>query len=109
MRQYFYRVNSCTVSDSSDPDCICWHDEGTGPLGKMSQFASSWRNKVDRKAVSAMEAAISAAVESERNRCVSIIENYQIPVGNSVAGEKAREMTLNALRNIRDEILEGPE
>ena len=29
--QYFYRENSCPANESGDPDCICWHDEGTGP------------------------------------------------------------------------------
>jgi hypothetical protein len=42
--------------------------------------------------------------QNERNRCVQIIENYQIPVGNSSAGEIACEMTYAALKEIRDQI-----
>jgi len=42
--------------------------------------------------------------QNERNRCVQIIENYQIPVGNSAAGEIACEMTYSALKEIRDQI-----
>ena len=43
---------------------------------------------------------------AERNRCISIIENYQIHVGASTAGEIACAMTYSALRDIRDEIKE---
>jgi uncharacterized protein YukE len=43
-------------------------------------------------------------VAAEQNRCINIIENYQIPVGNSSAGEIACEMTYAALRDIRDQI-----
>lgn len=47
---------------------------------------------------------VTAAVKEERNRCISIIENYKIHVGASTAGEIACEMTYEALRQIRDEI-----
>ena len=40
----------------------------------------------------------------ERDACVKAIEEYQIPIGNSPAGELAAEYTLNALKDIRDEI-----
>jgi len=42
--------------------------------------------------------------QNERSRCVKIIENYQIPVGGSAAGEIACEMTYAALKEIRDQI-----
>ena len=29
--QYFYKSNKCKAEGASDSDCICWHDEGTGP------------------------------------------------------------------------------
>jgi hypothetical protein len=29
--QYYYRVNDCEASDFASPDCVCWHNEGTGP------------------------------------------------------------------------------
>jgi hypothetical protein len=38
--------------------------------------------------------------------CVSKIEMYPIPVGNSAAGEIACELTYAALREIRDDIKE---
>ena len=31
-RQYYYKVNSCPASSPYDVGCVCWHDEGTGPL-----------------------------------------------------------------------------
>lgn len=33
VRQYYYRVDACKAHYAKDADCICWHDEGTGPLG----------------------------------------------------------------------------
>ncbi len=36
---------------------------------------------------------------------IHIIEAYQVPVGNSAAGEMAAEWTMAALREIRDEIV----
>jgi hypothetical protein len=46
-------------------------------------------------------AAFSAA---ERKACVKILEAYQIPIGNSSAGELAAEWTYEALDSIRAEI-----
>lgn len=37
-------------------------------------------------------------------RCLEIVERYQVPIGNSAAGELAREWTMEALRQIREEI-----
>ena len=47
---------------------------------------------------------IDQAVEAEREECIKIIEAYQIPVGNSPAGEMARDWTYDALKEIRDQI-----
>jgi len=49
-------------------------------------------------------AALVAA--AEREACVKIIEAYQIPVGNSSAGELAADWTYDALYSIRAEIRE---
>lgn len=38
--------------------------------------------------------------------CIDKIETYQIPVGNSTAGEMACEWTYDALKEIRDDIKE---
>lgn len=43
-RQYYYKVDGCRASVANDEDCICWHDEGTGPHPKAgNEF--SWRDK----------------------------------------------------------------
>ena len=47
-------------------------------------------------------AALVAA--AEREACMKIIKAYQIPIGNSPAGEMARDWTVDALKYIRDEI-----
>ena len=40
-------------------------------------------------------------------QAIKILESYEIPVGNSAAGEMACELTYNYLKEIRDEILSG--
>jgi len=42
-RQYFYRNNGCQAISADDPDCICWRDEGTGPLKDYTP--KDWRIK----------------------------------------------------------------
>lgn len=43
-RQYYYKVNGCPAAGANDGDCICWHDEGTGPHPRAgNEFA--WRDK----------------------------------------------------------------
>ena len=29
--QYYYRQDGCVADKATNADCICWHDEGTGP------------------------------------------------------------------------------
>lgn len=29
--QYYYKQDGCKADSATDKDCICWHDEGTGP------------------------------------------------------------------------------
>lgn len=55
----------------------------------------------DVQALTAWHAAVIAA---ERERCIQIVETYQVPVGNSAAGEMAAEWTMDALREVRDAI-----
>ena len=50
---------------------------------------------------------LAAAVAQERERCIGIIESHHIPVGNSAAGEMAREWTYDALKTIRAAIRAG--
>lgn len=38
--------------------------------------------------------------------CIRSIEEYRVPVGNSVSGELACEWTMSSLRDLRDEIEE---
>lgn len=37
-------------------------------------------------------------------RCIEIVETHKVPVGNSAAGEMAAEWTMDALREIRDDM-----
>ena len=46
------------------------------------------------------EAALKAAVAAEREAIAQMISHYQVPVGNSSAGEMACEWTMDALSYI---------
>lgn len=42
-RQYYYLIRDCPAKDAKDPGCICWHDEGAGPVPTMSPGLLEWR------------------------------------------------------------------
>ena len=46
----------------------------------------------------------TTARADEREECLKIIDNYEIPVGNSRAGEISCAMTYGALKDIHDAI-----
>jgi PIN domain nuclease of toxin-antitoxin system len=71
---------------------------------RMAREADLWLTSPERIAAVERFAAIVAA--KEREACVSIVEVYEIPVGNSAAGEIACEMTYGALKEIRESIRE---
>ncbi|SDH11604.1 hypothetical protein SAMN05216466_107155 [Paraburkholderia phenazinium] len=54
--------------------------------------------------VNAHWAVWRAAEASAIERCLKIVETYEVSVGNSAAGEIACEMTMANLREIRDEM-----
>ena len=48
--QYYYRVDECKADSPFGADCLCWHDEGTGPLpdvqhADQDQMKKVWRVK----------------------------------------------------------------
>lgn len=47
--QYYYKVNSCHAINNSDCNCICWHDDGTGPysdaVANVEDTDFEWREK----------------------------------------------------------------
>lgn len=49
IREYYHKVNDCRVVISSDPHCVCWHAEGTGPFPEalpehsLNQLRLVWR------------------------------------------------------------------
>ncbi len=44
-RQYYYSNEDCTACSMDDPNCICWHDEGTGPLANDPASVMTWRDR----------------------------------------------------------------
>lgn len=53
MNQYYYKNNWCEAANAHAPDCICWHDEGTGPFSKETCESNTsnrqWRIKPEIK------------------------------------------------------------
>lgn len=45
IRQYYYKVAGCRAISPESLDCICWHDEGTGPLADGNPEPEHWRDK----------------------------------------------------------------
>ncbi len=47
--EYYYRQTECKAKDARKPDCICWHDEGTGPYKNEKHddenTVMEWREK----------------------------------------------------------------
>jgi hypothetical protein len=48
-RQYYYKVNNCIATSPDSDQCICWHNEGEGPLPDDS--ATHWRTDNPQPAV----------------------------------------------------------
>ena len=42
-RQYYYKALGCNAADANDPCCICWYDEGTGPMAGEEDSIKTWR------------------------------------------------------------------
>ena len=42
-RQYYYRMDNCPASEPTDENCICWHDEGAGPIVPLDPVLCGWR------------------------------------------------------------------
>lgn len=49
MKQYYYKVASCSAVNADAPNCICWHDEETGPLKDAPTFIVRWRNRMTQQ------------------------------------------------------------
>lgn len=47
--QYYYKNSACRADTPFESTCICWHDEGTGPLPnehrKLSRNTIQWRKR----------------------------------------------------------------
>lgn len=58
-KQYYWALRECPAKSSDDPNCICWHDEGTGPepASKFKWGDGYWRDKPE---TSTVEQAIRA-------------------------------------------------
>ena len=73
---------------------VMWADESWKPEGAIVDWSSDYDNELAKFA------------ELIVKECVEKIETYQIPVGNSAAGEMACEWTYASLKELRDDIKE---
>jgi hypothetical protein len=62
-------------------------------------------NQIDDESIK-LETFAKLIIKECVKECVKSIEQHEIPVGNSAAGELACEWTYNALKEIRNEIKE---
>jgi hypothetical protein len=78
--------------------------DGIAPLPKPDLLADCAQGFVEGWTASKVRAYAAQQVAAERERCARIVESYRVPVGNSPAGELAAQWTMDALREIRDQI-----
>ena len=83
-------VSAMSTELGHDPERALW-----GAMGCIAD---------DEACLTMLRAHVAASVAAERERCIRIVETYQVPVGNSAAGEMDAEWTMQALREVRDEI-----
>lgn len=73
----------------------------------MLDFFSALESMLAAPTPPAVPPVPEPAAAVERQRCLSIIRAYEVPVGNSAAGELAAEWTMDALREVCGEIERG--
>lgn len=70
-KQYYYGVTGCQAPSADSPNCICWHDEGTGPRPYVRYDTNNspprWRDKpnlpVEAEAVEGLVKRLKVARE----------------------------------------------
>ena len=74
-QQYYYRVTGCTADKTTAPNCICWHDKGTGPFPEHKEGIEvggvlvSWRVKPTSSTQEPSVGQIMEAVKSYGSVC----------------------------------------
>lgn len=49
-KQYYWQTTECQATSQQEKCCICWYDQGTGPMGELSQKSPNlftWREKIE--------------------------------------------------------------
>ncbi len=80
-------------------------------VGLTIQQIESWAEDMEEKYKDAADEEIALALCTRAyneglRKSIEIIESYRVSVGNSPAGERAAEWTMENLREIREEIRE---
>ena len=99
-RQYYYRTSGCQALDSKDPQCTCWHDQGTGPFSDIKEGDTwrigtpfAWRDKPEQKLT--FEEVVGMFGNTLPLEALSIITNAP---GDMPVSEVRNELTAMALR-----------
>ena len=90
---------------TTDTEDLLWRRFNEWFRARRPDYPSEW--EAYQAGHAAAKAETAAAVAQEMERCIGIIESHHIPVGNSAAGEMAREWTYDALKTIRAAIRAG--
>lgn len=70
--QYYYKTNKCKAKLHSDPDCVCWHDMGTGPLPNLDNQAPKRKKPA---LLIARQTAYLAALSDAAHGCTETLDD----------------------------------
>lgn len=95
---FFQDVRKGALESPKPPEPLPLSDRESGAMqGEAAYFATD------------MRAFYCQAVLAERARCLALLDNHPVPLGNSAAGEMACDLAMDALRELRDQIARGDE
>jgi hypothetical protein len=68
--QYYYKTNDCKALHATDAECICWHDEGTGPFPghRIGVHTCHWRDKPEANKMVSDTPRTDAAIWNSQDR-----------------------------------------
>ncbi|CAH1655022.1 hypothetical protein CHELA1G11_10878 [Hyphomicrobiales bacterium] len=85
VRQYYYQVSGCEADSTTHPNCICWHDKGTGPYKDMAEgdrpynAKFTWRDKPQTTSSVAPTLHNADSVAQNGNQAPQPVEPVKVP------------------------------
>lgn len=70
IHQYYHHIDGCPSKESGGPECVCWHDEGTGPYPEAAYNANNlaWRDKPEKALTSEQKVEFALAKRELEDR-----------------------------------------